>query len=74
MGYTELIDMLETLPRERQEEVFDFAEFLALRCRAVGKETTDGPGNLLVNFLDHPVKVGNGFSIQHRNEECITPR
>ncbi|MFZ3018123.1 MAG: hypothetical protein WA056_06695 [Gallionella sp.] len=32
MGYVELINRLESLPREKQAEVFDFVEFLAARC------------------------------------------
>ena len=31
MGYVELIQKLQTLPREKQAEVFDFVEFLASR-------------------------------------------
>ncbi len=31
MGYVELIEKLQTLPREKQAEVFDFVEFLAAR-------------------------------------------
>lgn len=32
MGYAELINKLESLPRDKQAEVFDFVEFLAARC------------------------------------------
>ena len=32
MGYAELINRLESLPREKQAEVFDFVEFIAGRC------------------------------------------
>lgn len=32
MGYAELISKLEALPREKQEEVFEFVEFLSERC------------------------------------------
>ncbi|MEK7810923.1 MAG: DUF2281 domain-containing protein [Pseudomonadota bacterium] len=32
MGYAELINRLESLPRDKQAEVFDFVEFLAARC------------------------------------------
>lgn len=32
MGYAELINKLEALPREKRAEVFDFVEFLAARC------------------------------------------
>jgi len=31
MGYAELIEKLQTLPTEKQAEVFDFVEFLATR-------------------------------------------
>jgi hypothetical protein len=34
MGYAELINRLESLPRDKQVEVFDFVEFLAARCGA----------------------------------------
>ena len=34
MGYAELINRLESLPRDKQAEVFDFVEFLAARCGA----------------------------------------
>ncbi|MEI7843539.1 MAG: hypothetical protein WCI39_10980 [Gallionellaceae bacterium] len=34
MGYAELINILELLPREKQAEVFDFVEFLSARCAA----------------------------------------
>jgi hypothetical protein len=34
MGYTELINKLEALPREKQAEVFEFVEFLSERCGA----------------------------------------
>ncbi len=32
MGYAELIQKLETLPSDKQAEVFDFVDFLAVRC------------------------------------------
>lgn len=35
MGYAELITKLESLPREKRAEVFDFVEFLAARCGTV---------------------------------------
>jgi hypothetical protein len=31
MGYAELIEKLQDLPAEKQAEVFDFVEFLAVR-------------------------------------------
>lgn len=34
MGYAELINKLEALPREKQVEVFEFIEFLSERCGA----------------------------------------
>jgi len=34
MGYAELISKLQSLPREKQEEVFEFVEFLSVRCVA----------------------------------------
>lgn len=32
MGYAELIQKLEALPSDKQAEVFDFVDFLAIRC------------------------------------------
>ena len=34
MGYAELIEKLQTLPDEKQAEVFDFVEFLSARFGA----------------------------------------
>lgn len=34
MGYAELINKLQALPREKQAEVFEFVEFLSERCGA----------------------------------------
>ena len=31
MGFAELIEKLQNLPAEKQAEVFDFVEFLAVR-------------------------------------------
>ncbi len=36
MGYAELIERLQTLPHEKQAEVFDFVEFLATRGGSTG--------------------------------------
>jgi hypothetical protein len=33
MGYAELIERLQTLPQEKQAEVFDFVEFLSARVK-----------------------------------------
>lgn len=32
MGYAELIKTVQSLPKEKQSEVFDFVIFLAARC------------------------------------------
>lgn len=32
MGYAELLKTVQSLPREKQAEVFDFVAFLAMRC------------------------------------------
>lgn len=32
MGYAELLKTVQSLPKEKQAEVFDFVLFLALRC------------------------------------------
>ena len=34
MGYAELISKLESLPRDKQAEVFEFVEFLSARSNA----------------------------------------
>lgn len=36
MGYAELIERLQTLPQEKQAEVFDFVEFLSARAKNAG--------------------------------------
>lgn len=33
MGYAELIERLQSLPQEKQAEVFDFVEFLSARAK-----------------------------------------
>lgn len=45
MGYTELINILEQLPPDRQAEVFDFAAFLAARGRTAPDEAGRGHWN-----------------------------
>jgi hypothetical protein len=70
MGYAELIDMLEKLPSEQQAEVFDFAEFLALRCRETAEHMIEdsGSGKLLADFLEHPLEVTSSFVVTRRDE------
>ena len=41
MGYAELIEKLQTLPVEKQAEVFDFVEFLATRSGKAKPSTHD---------------------------------
>ena len=36
MGYAELIEKLQALPIDKQDEVFDFVEFLVARCDTSG--------------------------------------
>lgn len=36
MGYAELIEKIKALPKDKQDEVFDFVEFLASRVAASG--------------------------------------
>jgi hypothetical protein len=63
MGYIELIEKLQTLPRDKQAEVFDFVEFLAARFTAPppDAEWTDGKfsefslGQALRGMEDDPV-------------------
>jgi hypothetical protein len=46
MGYAELIECLQSLPQEKQAEVFDFVEFLASRAHLP-------PGNTQQDWSDH---------------------
>lgn len=41
MGYAELIERLQSLPREKQAEVFDFVEFLVARSGLVAGKSID---------------------------------
>jgi hypothetical protein len=42
MGYAEMIRLrVQTLPQEKQTEVFDFVEFIATRCPAAQGQTED---------------------------------
>ena len=41
MGYAELIERLQTLPREKQAEVFDFVEFLVARSGPLAGKSLD---------------------------------
>lgn len=69
MGYAELIKTLETLPAERQAEVFDFAEFLAARCRAANEgAATEGATKALAELLAHPLEVDETFAVLKRDE------
>jgi hypothetical protein len=63
MGYVELIEKLQTLPHEKQAEVFDFVEFLAARFgeTPAGADWTDASfserafGQALRDMEDEPV-------------------
>jgi len=39
MGYAELISKLESLPREKQAEVFEFVEFLTARTSTLADKS-----------------------------------
>ncbi|TXT27242.1 MAG: hypothetical protein FD134_148 [Gallionellaceae bacterium] len=41
MGYAELLKTVQSLPKDKQSEVFDFVTFLAARC---GVAIEDGHG------------------------------
>ncbi|MBF0612602.1 MAG: DUF2281 domain-containing protein [Magnetococcales bacterium] len=58
MGYTELLTRLQTLPPEKQAEVFDFVEFLAARYS---------------NPSDEPQVVGGGKSSDKTTGEFSGP-
>ncbi|MBI4754609.1 MAG: DUF2281 domain-containing protein [Betaproteobacteria bacterium] len=57
MGYAELIQTLQTLPQERQAEVFDFVEFLAERYSGKKVRTDEHATGALADFRAHPFKV-----------------
>lgn len=38
MGYAELIERLQSLPKEKQAEVFDFVEFLSARSGIMAEQ------------------------------------
>lgn len=40
MVYAELIEKLQALPMDKQDEVFDFVEFLAARCGTSGSASS----------------------------------
>ena len=46
MGYAELLKTVQSLPKEKQSEVFDFVTFLAARC---GVATDAGHGEWTEN-------------------------
>lgn len=69
MGYTELIKVLESLPSERRAEVFDFAEFLAARCREESAPAVEESSRKsLADLLADPLKVEPGFTVSRRDE------
>jgi hypothetical protein len=43
MGYAELVAKLQSLPADKQAEVFDFVDFLALRCAPKEKNGKESP-------------------------------
>jgi hypothetical protein len=47
MGYAELIETLENLPKDKRAEVFDFVEFLAAKTKV-----TSGSQNKLHEWTD----------------------
>lgn len=69
MGYAELIETLKTLPQEKQAEVFDFVEFLALRAGLHRPASADGSvrPRPLASYLAAPFRVP-GFKALTREE------
>jgi hypothetical protein len=60
MGYVELIETLKTLPQEKQAEVFDFVDFLALRAglpRPATDQAKPAPPRPLASYLAAPFQV-----------------
>ena len=45
MGYAELIEKLQALPMDKQDEVFDFVEFLTARCGTSGSTASTARGD-----------------------------
>jgi hypothetical protein len=68
MGYAELINRLESLPREKQAEVFDFVEFLASRSST----TTDKP-HTHTDWTDAEFsELSMHQSLRGMEDECVT--
>ena len=70
MGYAELIATLRTLPQEKQAEVFDFVDFLALRAglsRPAPDQAEPTRPRPLAAYLAAPFQVP-GFSALTRED------
>lgn len=58
MGYADLIRTLQTLPQDKQAEVFDFVDFLAARARVEWQTMPTSTGaRPIAAFLQQPFRV-----------------
>lgn len=67
MGYAELIERVQTLPADKQAEVFDFVEFLATRNVAGEQSVTTLSQSSLAYWIKNPVVIP-GFTPLSREE------
>ena len=67
MGYAELIERLQTLPENKQAEVFDFVEFLATRNQVECNKTQTLAESPLADFMKNPL-IAADFTPMSREE------
>ncbi len=67
MSYAELIERLQSLPKAKQAEVFDFVEFLAARNQAERGDEHSLAQSSLANMIKNPLRAP-GFTPLSREE------
>ncbi len=67
MGYAELIERVQTLPADKQAEVFDFVEFLAARNAAGELPMPTLAQSSLAELMRNPIVVTD-FKPMSRDE------
>ncbi len=67
MGYAELIERVQTLPADKQAEVFDFVEFLAARNAAGALPMPALAQSSLAELMRNPIVVTD-FKPMSRDE------
>ncbi len=70
MGYAELIETLQKLPEEKQNEVFDFVEYLASRAALNVSTRSEKSQSALAQMRTRPMMVSN-FSPMKRDEANV---